>query len=93
VSVRRLNVRRLSVSENENADQYRSAGRRARGWRNDPALVRVHHAALAVECRYCHAAPSVACFHPHDPEHHPLLNLPCHPVRETDSQRGPTRDA
>ncbi|WP_319456906.1 MULTISPECIES: hypothetical protein [unclassified Mycobacterium] len=63
--------------------------RRPRNWRNDPELVQLHRRALTVECRYCQAAIGEACVKPDEPGRPELLNLPCHPVRETDSTKGP----
>ncbi len=70
--------------------QYRqNYERRQRNWRNDPELIRVHHASLTVACRYCHQPVGKVCIRLDEPGYPELVNLPCHPVRETDSTRGP----
>ncbi|QEA10831.1 hypothetical protein [Mycobacterium phage Weirdo19] len=51
----------------------------------------MHHAALTVQCRHCHQPVGQPCRRLDElgrPTDEPLVKLPCHPVRETDS-KGP----
>ncbi|MCG5431207.1 hypothetical protein LV457_02740 [Mycobacterium sp. MYCO198283] len=78
------------MSDEERSDCYRrDYSGHSRNWRSDPELVRRHHAALTVLCRHCQQPPGQPCVHCDNlgaPTTEPLINLPCHPVRETDSK-------
>lgn len=62
--------------------------RRPGHWRNDPELAELHKIALRVACSYCRAPIGKPCTRLEDGSE--LVNLPCHPVRETDAFRRPT---
>ncbi|ORA24926.1 zinc finger domain-containing protein [Mycobacterium aquaticum] len=65
---------------------------RPRNWRNDSEMVQRHRMALTVACRHCKQPPGTPCHrldeHGND-THEELVNLPAHPIRETDAKRGP----